>query len=47
MEDASAQAVTLGAELVVDRSKFGMTWSPLHMSSMVAKANVVARFVRA
>ncbi|HVA99652.1 MAG TPA: YceI family protein [Acidimicrobiales bacterium] len=47
VEGLSAQSVTLRAELIVDRSKFGMTWSPLHMSSMVAKANVVARFVPA
>jgi polyisoprenoid-binding protein YceI len=47
VDEASTQVVTLRAELVVDRSEFAMTWSPLHMASMVAKANVVARFVRA
>ena len=34
--DASPDAVTLQAELTVDRSRFGMTWSPLRMTSMQA-----------
>ena len=29
--DASADAVTLQAEVTVDRSRFGMTWSPLRI----------------
>jgi hypothetical protein len=32
--DGSADAVTLKAGLTVDRSRFGMTWSPLRMTSM-------------
>jgi polyisoprenoid-binding protein YceI len=45
--DASPDAVTLQAELTVDRSRFGMTWSPLRMASMQATGSVTARFTRA
>jgi polyisoprenoid-binding protein YceI len=45
--DASADAVTLKAGLTVDRSRFGMTWSPLRMTSMQATGSVTARFTRA
>jgi len=45
-EDAGPDAVTLRAELVVDRSAFGMTWSPLGMTAKEAAGSVVARFVR-
>jgi polyisoprenoid-binding protein YceI len=45
-EDAGPDAVTLRAELVVDRSAFGMTWSPLGMAAKEAAGSVVARFVR-
>jgi polyisoprenoid-binding protein YceI len=45
--DASADAVTLQAELTVDRSRFGMTWSPLRIASMQATGSVTARFTRA
>lgn len=44
--DASADAVTLRAELAVDRSRFGMTWSPLRVAAMQATGTVTARFVR-
>ena len=44
--EASAEAVTLRAELAVDRSRFGMTWSPLRMAAMQATGTVTARFVR-
>jgi polyisoprenoid-binding protein YceI len=44
--DATADAVTLRAELSVDRSRFGMTWSPLRMTSMQATGSVTARFTR-
>jgi polyisoprenoid-binding protein YceI len=44
--DASADAVVLHAELMVDRTEFAMTWSPLGMASATARATVVARFVR-
>jgi polyisoprenoid-binding protein YceI len=45
--DAGADAVTLKAGLTVDRSRFGMTWSPLRMTSMQATGSVTARFTRA
>jgi polyisoprenoid-binding protein YceI len=45
--DASPDAVTLQAGLTVDRSRFGMTWSPLRMTSMQATGTVTARFTRA
>ena len=44
--EASAEAVTLRAELAVDRSRFGMTWSPLRMAAMQATGAVTARFTR-
>jgi polyisoprenoid-binding protein YceI len=44
--DASLDAVTLQAGLTVDRSRFGMTWSPLRMTSMQATGSVTARFTR-
>lgn len=47
LQEATARAVVLTAELEVDRSRFDMTWSPLHVASMTAHAIVRARFVRA
>ena len=44
--DASPDAVTLRGELTVDRSRFGMTWSPLRMADLKATATVTARFTR-
>ncbi len=44
--DATTDAVTLRAEASVDRTVFGMTWSPLGMTSPQARAVVTARFVR-
>jgi polyisoprenoid-binding protein YceI len=44
---ASADSVTLQAEVTVDRSRFGMTWSPLRIASMQATGSVTARFTRA
>jgi len=44
--EASTDAVTLKAELTVDRSRFGMTWSPLRMAEMQATGAVTARFTR-
>ena len=44
--EASEDAVTLRAELTIDRSRFGMTWSPL-MAAMQATGSVTARFTRA
>ena len=46
VEDASAEAAVLRAELVVDRTRFDMTWSPLGMASATARGTIVARFVR-
>ena len=45
--DASPDAVTLQAELAVDRSLFGMTWRPLRIASVQATGSVTARFTRA
>jgi polyisoprenoid-binding protein YceI len=45
--DAGPDVVTLQAGLTVDRSRFGMTWSPLRMTSMQATGSVTARFTRA
>jgi len=47
VEEATAQAVVLRAEIEVDRTRFGMTWSPLRMSAPKARGIVTARFVRA
>ena len=46
VEDASAEIVVVRADLVVDRTRFAMTWSPLGMASAMAHGTVVARFVR-
>jgi len=44
--EASPDAVTLRASLTIDRSRFGMTWSPLRMAAMDATGTVTARFTR-
>lgn len=44
--EATELAVTLRSELVVDRTTFGMTWSPLGMAAPEARALVTARFIR-
>lgn len=44
--EASPGAITLAVTTVVDRTVFGMTWSPLGMASSSATLDVVARFVR-
>lgn len=46
IQEATAQAAVLTAEITVDRAAFGMTWSPLHMASMTARGTVTARFTR-
>jgi len=46
VKEVADQAVTLRAELAIDRTEFDMTWSPLGMASKMARAIVVARFVR-
>jgi len=47
IQEATAQAAALTAELEVDRSEWGMTWSPLNTASMTAYGTVTARFARA
>ena len=44
--DASPDTVSLRAEITVDRSRFGMTWSPMRIASMDATGSVTARFTR-
>jgi polyisoprenoid-binding protein YceI len=45
--DGGPEAVTLRAKLTVDRSRFGMTWSPMRVAAMQATGTATARFVRA
>jgi polyisoprenoid-binding protein YceI len=45
--EATADAVTFEAKLEVDRSQFGMTWSPLKVASMKNRVVVSVRFRRA
>jgi len=44
LSDASADAVTLAGELTVDRSRFGMTWSPVKVATMRTRVVVSLRF---
>lgn len=44
---ADSASVTLRAEATVDRTEFGMTWSPLGMAAHQARALIAGRFVRA
>ena len=46
VQDFSESAVTLTAVLVVDRTRFAMTWSPLRIAADDAQATVTARFMR-
>jgi polyisoprenoid-binding protein YceI len=45
--EATADTVTLEAELNVDRSRFGMTWSPMKVATMHNRVVVKARLRRA
>lgn len=45
-DQAGENAVTLRADLVVDRFAFGMTWRPLGIAAKEAAGTVVAGFVR-
>ncbi len=45
-QDIGPDAVTLRADLVVDRTLFGMTWSPMGIAAKEAAGTVVARFTR-
>ena len=47
LHDVSDPGVTLVAQIVVDRTLFDMTWSPLGMASKMARGTVEAHFVRA
>ncbi|HEX9538281.1 MAG TPA: YceI family protein [Streptosporangiaceae bacterium] len=44
--EASADAVTLRAEVEVDRASFNMTWNQMGMLKGLATVSVVARFTR-
>ena len=44
--EARPEALTLRCEVVVDRTGYAMTWSPLGMASRWARAVVTALFVR-
>jgi polyisoprenoid-binding protein YceI len=44
--EATGQSVVVTAELEVDRTEFGMTWSPMKMTAATAIGTVTARFVR-
>ena len=44
--NATSDAVILRSDIVVDRTVFDMTWSPLRMASKQARAEITARFVR-
>jgi len=46
VQDAAEHSVVLRAEVTVDRTAFDMTWSPLRIAAPLARATVVARFVR-
>jgi polyisoprenoid-binding protein YceI len=46
VQDFSESAVTMTADLVVDRTRFAMTWSPLRIAADDAQCTVTARFVR-
>ena len=39
-------SVTLRADVTVDRTEFGMTWSPLGMAAHEAGVVITTRFVR-
>ena len=47
VQDFTDRAVTMTADLVVDRLRFGMTWSPMRIAAYDACGTVTARFVRA
>jgi polyisoprenoid-binding protein YceI len=45
--EARPDAVTLRGEVTVDRTQFGMTWSPLGIAARSARGVITARFNRA
>jgi polyisoprenoid-binding protein YceI len=46
VKEFTDHAVTLTADLVVDRARFGMTWSPMRIAAYDVLATVTASFVR-
>ena len=46
VSEAGPTTVSLNAELTVDRSRFGMSWSPMRMAPMNTRIVVQARFRR-
>ena len=46
VQNPSVTEVTLEAEVVIDRTRLGMTWSPLGMAARTARLRVAAHFVR-
>jgi polyisoprenoid-binding protein YceI len=46
LNNAAADHVDADAALTVDRTSFGMTWSPMHMTAADAKVNLHLHFTR-
>jgi polyisoprenoid-binding protein YceI len=46
VEDSSSGAITLRADLTVDRTDHAMTWNPLGMAAKVVNGTAVVRFAR-
>ena len=46
VQDFTDRAVSMTADLVVDRLWFGMTWSPMRIAAYDARGTLTARFVR-
>jgi polyisoprenoid-binding protein YceI len=46
VQDFTDRAVTMTADLVVDRLRFGMTWSPMRIAAYDGRGTLTARFVR-
>jgi polyisoprenoid-binding protein YceI len=47
IQDGADRAVTMTADVVVDRRRSEMTWSPMRIAAYDARGPVTARFVRA
>lgn len=44
VQEITADSLTMRAEVDLDRTRFGMTWNPLHAFSRTAHITAVARF---
>jgi polyisoprenoid-binding protein YceI len=44
--ETSADAAILTAEITLDRTIFGMTWSPMRVAAYPTRATLTARFTR-